>query len=80
MQRDDIYLKDVDDTPDIKACLIHSDVRCIKTYEAETTFPNFAGVTYGLCQTCIDSVEVDATYVGIIEAEIVNRLKNLRQH
>lgn len=81
MDRGDVvFFHGVDEAPAIKACLIHQSVVANKTFNAKTTHPNFRGVTYGLCNGCLERLEVDPEYVKDIEREIEQRITNIRRH
>ena len=76
-KHDKIFYRNVDN-PEIVACVMHSHIRAIETFEVPLLEQHdFFGVKYGLCSQCLDMLEIDPMHKFHIEQEILMRLKQL---
>jgi hypothetical protein len=67
-----------DETPDIKACLIHPFLPSRETYVTDGR-EGFEGVHYGLCSGCIRELFENHRFQRDIDQEIVVRLNDLKK-
>lgn len=67
-----------DETPEVKACLLHPDQNSKKTFTVKVE-EGFAGVLYGLCGDCLLNLEDSTSEIEtIIKTVIDQRLTRLK--
>lgn len=59
----------------IVACLFHDNIKMFKSFQ----FYGKVAATYGLCERCTMSKEMNPDFQKLIDAEIENRINKLKR-
>lgn len=78
-EKDIIYNPEIEETPDVAGCVLHSHKKAALV--GRMTLPEgvFAGVVFGICADCVTLLATDPKHKEAIEEEITTRLKTLKK-